>query len=308
MLSVEQRDLLNLMQSSIGRAAGFKPVLCRKRNDGAHVAIAGMPAGLMIVGPKGFICPVCPFRKPVSAKPADLERAQDSIEFVPLTRETLALTRELLVELEGLAAGAVPRVAPLIRSLESFAKRVEKELCKPKYGGPIIDSIPLNFLLALHNLDEHGAVRREIIEWLDQERATNPRNHWMDSIEVLPNGHLAYNRQLFELAAWRGKQETYFNSATESFERVLKALEAVSRNHASEDRVLGELPDVERLFPMRELQPDVKRLKSMAPQLQQIMEALGGRSLADVSAVLHGAIPQLAEPLRLAQSIPTADD
>lgn len=306
-LSGEQIDWLNLMQSRVGLALGYKPVLCRKRNNGAHIAIAGAPAGIMLVSSKGFFCPVCPYRKHVRVKPADLDRAQDCNEHVSLTRETLALTQELLVELEGLAAGAFPRVILQLRSLKAFAHRVEKELCKPKYDGPLIELLPLKFLLTLHNLDEHGAVRREIIDWLDRERAANPRNHWMDSIEVLPNGDLAHNRQLYDLAIWRGKQETYFKSATESFRSVLKALESVSRNHNSEDRVLANLPGVARLFPMRELQPDVRRLKSMAPLLEQILEDLGGRhSLADFSAILHTAIPLL--PLMPGEDAPPIED
>lgn len=290
-LETWQIDLLNLMQSSIGLAVGFKPVLCRKRNDGAHVGIAGAPAGIMLVASKGFYCPVCAYRKPIAVKPADIDRAQDFNELVPMTKETLVNIQDLIAELEELVAEVIPRASPQLRSLEAFAKRVHQELTKPKYGGPIIESLPLTFLLALHNMDEHGAIRREIIDWLEREREANPRNHWMDSIEVLPNGDLAYNKELFQLAAWRGKQETYFNAAAKEFDGVLAALEAVARNHASEDEALLNTQAVPRLFPMRDLQPDVKRLKSMAPKLRQLMDMLGGRSLAEVSAVLPGVIP-----------------
>ncbi|WP_446940029.1 hypothetical protein, partial [Pseudomonas aeruginosa] len=97
------------------------------------------------------------------------------------------------------------------------------------------------------------------------------------------------------LAAWRGKQETYFKSAAEGFDNLKRGLEFVAHFQTKEDEVALTAPDTTRLFPARPLERPVKELKAIAPQLARLVEALEGKELAEVAAALQAALPRPIE-------------
>lgn len=285
----------------LGPDAG-SPQLCDHRFDGNHSIIGSAPLGMLAVSRGGLICPVCfmlgditPLR--VSADNVSIA-TNAFFDQLPISSNTLITVQSRLDEwVEWSNNGGV--LANLVtRPLSNYIKVLTAELSRLNHPGPSIESFPLMLLLKLYNLAEPASqIRHDIRGWLETERAINPRNHWMDAITVSDTGDLSFNKELHTLAAWRGKQETYFNSGSELFDQLKGKLKFVSHFQEKEEDVSLTAPDVTRFFPMRPLQHPVQQLKAIAPQLALLVEALDGKPLAEVAAVLQAALPHNQQAL-----------
>lgn len=287
---------LTLRQLGLLGSDADKPALCEHRNDGNHRVIGSAPLGMLAVNPAGLICPICCLigESPLVKVTSDeMDSATDAFfSNVPLTPQTYFTVQTRYKEWEEWADNAVVLASLVIRPLTSFIRALTKEFSATSHPGPRIDRFPLGLLLNVYNLADHGSqVRKEILGWLETERAINPRNHWMDAITVSETGDLSYNEDLHNLATWRGKQETYFNSAAELFDQLKGKLAFVSLYQGKEDSATLTTPDLTRLFPMRPLERPVKELKTIAPQLALLVDALDGKPLAEVAAALQKALP-----------------
>ncbi|HGO9799929.1 TPA: hypothetical protein ACLEB8_005124 [Pseudomonas aeruginosa] len=283
---------LTLRQLELLGPDADKPALCEHRNDGNHRVIGSAPLGMLAVNPAGLICPICCLlgESPLVKVTADeMDSATDAFfSNIPLTPQTHFTVQARYKEWEEWADNAVVLASLVIRPLTSFMRALTKEFSATSHPGPRIDRFPLSLLLKVYNLAEHGSqVRKEILGWLETERAVNPRNHWMDAITVSDAGDLSYNEDLLDMATCRGKQETYFNSAAELFDQLKGKLAFVSLFQSKEDEAALTAPDLTRLFPMRPLERPVKELKAIAPQLAQLVDALDGKPLAEVAAALQ---------------------
>lgn len=287
---------LTLRQLGLLGPEADKPALCERRTDGRHPLIGSSPLGTLAVNRAGLICPICCMvgeSKVLRVTAEEMAAATEAFSCqLPRTPQTLFSLQERCREWEE-STGTGDVLSSLVtRPLSNFIKALTAELTATNHPGPRIDGFPLNLLLKVYNLAEHGShVRKEILGWLETERAVSPRNHWMDAITVSDTGDLSFNHQLHTLAAWRGKQETYFNSAAEAFDKLKRGLFYVSHFQDKEEEVALTAPDVTRLFPMRPLEQPVKELKAIAPQLALLVEALDGKPLAQVAAALQKALP-----------------
>lgn len=277
-------------------------VLCEKRSDGNHPAIGSAPAGLLVANRAGLICPVCGMlgeAKPQRIPTYEMALATEAFfKHLPLTATTLATVKIRHDEWEEWSNGGELLANLVTKPLSNFIKALTAELSSGNHPGPKIEKFPLMLLLKLHNLAEHGSqIRHEIREWLETERAINPRNHWMDALTVSETGDLSFSKELHTLAAWRGKQETYFNGASEHFERLKSDLKFVSHFQGKEDEVALKAPDATRLFQARPLQHPARQLKSIAPQLALLVDALEGKPLSEVASSLQSSLArqQLAQ-------------
>lgn len=273
------------------------PVLCEKRADGNHPAIGSAPRGMLVANRAGLICPVCSLLgeiKPQRITSSEMDLASEAFfKRVPLTSHTLTTVKIRHDEWDEWTKSGEVLANLVTHPLSNFIKALTAELSNGNHPGPKIEQFPLILLLKVHNLAEHGSqVRHEILGWLETERAINPRNHWMDALTVSDAGELSFNEELHTLAAWRGKQETYFNSASELFDKLKGKLEYVSHFQGKEDEVALTAPDVTRLFPARPLLHPVRQLKSIAPQLALLVKALDGKPLADVASALQASLPR----------------
>jgi hypothetical protein len=271
------------------------PVLCEKRSDGNHPAIGSAPRGMLVANRAGLICPVCSMLgeiKPQRITSSELDLASEAFfKQVPLTPQTLTTVKIRHDEWDEWTKGNEVLASLVTHPLSNFIKALTAELSSGNHPGPKIDQVPLMLLLKVHNVAEHGSrVRHEILSWLETERAINPRNHWMDALTVSDTGDLSFNEELHTLAALRGKQETYFNSASELFDKLKGNLEYVSHFQGKEDEITLTAPDVTRLFPARPLQHPVRQLKSIAPQLALLIDALEGKPLSDVASALQASL------------------
>lgn len=273
------------------------PALCESRTDGRHPHIGTSPHGMLVVSRAGLLCPVCSLAggsSLVKVTAAEMEAATEAFfSHVPSTPQSYFTVQAKLREWEEWEDSGTVLASQVVRPLTNYLQALGKELEAKNHPGQRIDGFPLNLLLRVHNLAERGShIRKEILGWLETERALRPRNHWMDALTVSDDGELTFNNKLHTLAAWRGKQETYFKGAAEGFEALKKGLTYVAHFQAEEDAVALEAPDATRLFPARPLERRVRDLKAIAPQLALLVEALDGKELEEVATALQGALPR----------------
>ncbi|HGM8087291.1 TPA: hypothetical protein ACKP9S_003662 [Pseudomonas aeruginosa] len=295
---LDEDQVLHLTMRQLGLLGpdADQPALCEHRTDGHHRVIGSAPLGMLAVNRAGLICPICCMvgeSTLVKVSAGEMAAATDAFfNNVPLTPQTMFTVQARHREWEEWVDNGGVLAVLVIRPLADFIRALTAELSAAGHPGPRIDRFPLGLLLKVYNLAEHGSqARKEILGWLETERAINPRNHWMDAITVSETGDLSYNEDLHNLATWRGKQETYFNSAAELFDQLKGKLAYVSLFQGKEDGATLTTPDLTRLFPMRPLERPVKELKTIAPQLALLVEALDGKPLAEVAAALQKSLP-----------------
>lgn len=288
---------LTLRQLQLLGPTATPPALCDNRSDARHPHIGSSPHGMLVVSRAGLLCPVCclagePSLVKVTA--AEMEAATDAFfSHVTSNPQTYFTVQAKLREWEDWEDSGTVLATQVVRPLTNYLQALGKELEAKNHPGQRIDGFPLNLLLRVHNLAEHGSqIRKEILGWLETERALRPRNHWMDALAISDDGELTFNNKLHTLAAWRGKQETYFKGAAEAFETFKKDLSFVSHFQAEEDVAALEAPDATRLFPARPLERRIRELKGIAPQLALLVEALDGKELEEVATALQAALPR----------------
>lgn len=295
LLSEDEVLALNLRQAGIGQSDTSLRVICPNASDGRHEIIGGA-LGNMVAARACFACPFCEHQVAIADIAADSIRAAlDAEPFCSPDGHTLLQAQDRIREYKviGDRGGQYGAAYVLVTSLGRFETHASK-LMKPKWGGEPIKSFPLALLLHLHNVAEPcSPVRKEIVDWLQGQRALNERQHWLDALTVTPTGELIIDNARLTYAAWRGKQETYFNAAAEQFEKMKRDLAFVARFQRSEDEAKATLQDKgEPLFRERQLLPEVGALKQQANRLTQMLEALGNGGLAQL--VLDA--PQLPQP------------
>lgn len=274
--------------------------LCENRDDGNHPAIGNSSCGMLLVNPAGLICPICSLSgsfKTKAISTSEMTLASEAfINWLPLNAQTLRATIAAHDQWEqwGAAGGVLDTL--VTRPLKSFIATLQATLARGGYPGPRIGKFPLALLLKVYNLAEHGSqTRHEILGWLETEREFNPQQHWLDALTVEESGELSFSEELHNVAIYRGKQETRFNSAERDFEQFKSQLEFISRFQRTEDEIALTTPDVTRLFPERILAQPVRQLKSIAPQLASLVEALEDKSLTEIATALQTVIhPQIA--------------
>lgn len=304
-LSDEDQMALNLRQVGIGLDSVSDRFACANRENGSHEVMGGALGNLVAV-PRGFICPACDYTISASDIPAQsISAAHESVAIKSPSAQSKADAEARMAEYHRYADIPGRELAYIMcRSFKRYVDFATKELQKPKWKGPTLDGIPVTLLLSLHNNAEPGSTsRKDVLTWLEVERALRPRQHWMDAIEITETGDLIFNDDLYTLACWRGKQETYFESAAKGFEALQKGLQFVSHFQKSEDKSAAGLPAATRLFSQRELLPEVQSLKAFAPQLAQFVQALDKKSLSEITRTLQLPAPQ---PDQIAQG-PTED-
>lgn len=306
-LSHEQVMHLNVCQVGIGFAGPDARAVCVNREDGKH-AILGGALGNMIAVRRGFICPVCEYSLPLHQVASEsLEVAARSEAITSPDANCLTIARTRIAEYESYAEHNGYTLAHIMcDSLERYVAYVTKELSKPRWPGPSIAAFPLKLLLNLYNLADQGsAIRKEILSWLEEQRALNHRQHWIEAIVVADNGNLLFDKRRYDLACWRGKQETYFESAVQGFEKLKRGLEFVSHFQSSEDAEAAAIPPANTLFPPRPLAREAQELKSIAPELAVLVGAIQQKGLHQIAQSLQSTL-SLASPIESSGRPPAA--
>lgn len=160
------------------------------------------------------------------------------------------------------------------------------------YGnGPTV-VLPVNLLLHLHNCAPQGhEVRQCIKDYILAFGDRNEKAHWSRGIVVLENGDLHFDERLYDVALYRGKQETYIKSAEEAFEKLQSALNFVAtfqQDEFSAARVLaGESIEGTRLVPIRHLSEPAKKLQERSEELKVLVQRMKDGMAESLTRPVH---------------------
>lgn len=139
--------------------------------------------------------------------------------------------------------------------------------------------IEVNFLLDLYNVaPASSAVRVKILDKIRAIATAKVKAHWARGIVEQRDGTLVFDRGLYEAAVWRGKQDTYAESAEQAFKQLHSAVGFVSHFQQSEDaaakalssRTLEGVP----LVPFAQPSITAAKLKQHAVALARLVEQM----------------------------------
>lgn len=163
------------------------------------------------------------------------------------------------------------------------------------YGnGPTV-ALPMELLLHLHNCAPQGhEVRRCIKDYILAFGERNEKAHWSRGIVERENGDLHFDERIYDVALYRGKQETYIKTAEEAFEKLQSALKLVSvfqQDEFAAAKVLSSA-DIEgaRLVPIRDLSEPAKKLQARSNELSVLVQRMKN-GMAE--SLTHPELPQV---------------
>src|SRR5262245_10672380 len=80
--------------------------------------------------------------------------------------------------------------------------------------GPFETVMPVDFLLSLHNALEKGhPLRQALVDHIRKIGEKNAKAHWTRAIVQIESGDLIVDDSLYDVAVYRGKQETRMKAA-----------------------------------------------------------------------------------------------
>ena len=156
---------------------------------------------------------------------------------------------------------------------------VQNAVVPSDYGnGPTV-ILPMKLLIHLHNCAPQGhEVRQCIKDYILAYGDRNEKAHWSRGIIVLANGDLHFDERYYDLALYRGKQETYIKSADEAFEKLQSALQFVTifqQDEFASAKVLANT-NIEgtHLVPIRDLSESAKKLQERSEELGVLVQTM----------------------------------
>lgn len=138
--------------------------------------------------------------------------------------------------------------------------------------------VPLNLLIEWHNTLPLGSeVRKQIKCYLAAFGEANEKAHWARGLIVQDDDNLRIDRQLWDYAIYRGKQETYIKSAKENFDKLQADLARISYNQEREIDAARELKATQGtpLVPVRDLSETAQHLQTGSAALKVTVENMG---------------------------------
>lgn len=259
-------------------------LICPEAASDGHEPIAGV-VGLLIGTKMVIACPCCDYytkAAPTSTLEAipSTEGPLDDPEYPAL----LGFVREANTQLQELLNA--DRHFTALNTMQSNVGQYLKDLSsrfRPK--GPSLEAVPLSLMLTLHNQSPPDSItRRVIIGYIQADNVMKPRQHWMGGLYLNAKGDLCFDEALYEKTVWRGKQETYFETVEKSYEHLQQSLKSLHRFQGLEDSITALPSDIRPLLPVRPLKAEVAQLKSIQPRIEALVEAMEGRSFANLAA------------------------
>lgn len=138
--------------------------------------------------------------------------------------------------------------------------------------------LPAPALLDIHNaLPPSHPGRDVIVAHLKKVADRNAKAHWIRALVLDANGNLSFDSILYDRAVARGKQETYFESAKEVFDKLQFSLSQISAYQLCEQGAALALQDGvtrQTLASMPELSPGVVELRKQMIALQRLAKQM----------------------------------
>lgn len=153
--------------------------------------------------------------------------------------------------------------------------------------------IPASLLIEAHNaLPSGDPMRGKIRDYIVACGNHDPKAHWSRAVKLMGSGDLAFDFERYDVAVYRGKQETHTGSLDDALKNVRRALAALQDFHSEEAKAI-EKSGVEQgqfLLPMAQYSGKLQRLKGPDAPVGQALRLLAGEPRTDgQSAGAEGA-------------------
>jgi hypothetical protein len=141
--------------------------------------------------------------------------------------------------------------------------------------------VPVDFLLDIHNqAPADHPIRASILAYIKSYAKINKKAHWARGIVQKVDGSLHIDRRLQETAIYRGKQDTYVESAEKAFDNLQSALSFVSSFQIEENRAVTVLADTHldgvSVVPLAPPSQTASHLKMHAEALAALVKRMEG--------------------------------
>lgn len=139
--------------------------------------------------------------------------------------------------------------------------------------------VPIEFLLQLHNaLPAGNQLRADIIHMMKNIGEKAVKAHWTRAVVQRDDGTLYFDERLYDAAVWRGKQDTYAESAENAFEKLHSSMSFVSHFQIEEDKTLNQIQSSSiigtPIVPFAQPSVTAARLKEHAQALTALVEKM----------------------------------
>lgn len=106
--------------------------------------------------------------------------------------------------------------------------------------GPAV-SMPVSLLLDLHNaLPEGHQTRALVVAYIGAFASTNEKAHWTRAVVRKADGSLAFDEELWNVAVYRGKQETRMKASEKAFAELRDQLEFLGSFYETEKTLVSQ--------------------------------------------------------------------
>lgn len=163
--------------------------------------------------------------------------------------------------------------------------------------------VTVRFLLEIHNLaPSDSEIRSRVLDAIRQAAKRDPKTHWARGLMQVENGDLVFDEIRYELAVYRGKQDTYAAAAQKAFDELQSSLDKVSRFQAREQVMIGieeaaikiGTPLVDLTIPTR----PAALLKASASSLSDFVQRMEGGMDVAVTGPASGLLIESSRNLR----------
>ena len=149
----------------------------------------------------------------------------------------------------------------------------EQVIPKAYSNGPDV-AIPVSLLLDLHNtLPEGHQSRALIVDYIGAFASTNEKAHWTRAVVRKADGSLTFDEVLWDMAVYRGKQETRMKASEKAFAELRDQLELLDSFYETEKTLVSHgSPIGEPLLAMPEPSAALHHVREHSDALKVLVE------------------------------------
>jgi hypothetical protein len=153
---------------------------------------------------------------------------------------------------------------------------VQQELIPASYRkGPDV-TLPVRLLLDLHNAFPVGHEKRsQIRDYIREFASVNEKAHWSRAVVELENDDLAFDDGLWNIAVYRGKQESRMQTSDKAFKELREQLEFLSSFYEEECARIAEVKPIGKpVVDLPDPSPNLQHIRNHAEALQHLVERM----------------------------------
>lgn len=150
--------------------------------------------------------------------------------------------------------------------------------------------LPLYLLLDLHNaLPDGHRMRTAICGYIADYSAANPKAHWTRAVVRMENGELVFDETLWDVAVYRGKQETRLRAGEEAFKQMRDQLDLLSSFIETEAQLAAEVkPSGTPLVGQAAPSPSLAHVRQHHAALRDLLERMDSGLANNIAGTLSG--------------------